>query len=480
MTTVHSLVSKIRDTKGTKAKKQLLAEHSQNALVRKFFYTAMEPLLNLYITKVPEQALLVPVDDTLPLDETAFYTDLLILVNHLNTRKVTKRADVAAAVGDLFIRYPQTAAREMFEMVVQRKTRTGLGEKSINEVFGAGFITMVPYQRCVLPKDSNMAKWAKAPGGNWITAKLSQIKADGEFANISIQDGRITVQTRNGRTFPLTLEDGTPHPAWEPLRREILVRCQEIDNPIQLHGELLIQKADGTMMPRAEGNGVFNSLLNDGVEIPEGCLIVYHVWDEIPLSAAVSGGTYALPYINRFGGVNGRFANGRFITPIETRTVWNMEQAREHLNEALARGEEGTVLKDSTAGWLDGDNPNNVKQKIEFEVDLILLRFVAGDANGKNADTFGSLELGTSDNLLVVSATGISDKDRARLHAHRNDYIGGVFKVKANDITYATKEGAPHSLFLPRVNIMSHRVDKSEADTFAQVEAQLAAARSAA
>ncbi|ACV50223.1 gp30 DNA ligase [Delftia phage PhiW-14] len=466
-------IEHLRSLTGTKDKKAYLATLKDNPNFLSFVHLTLEPLTNMYMTELPD-GVGVP-GHTNEFNEDEFIVDLTELVGKLTNRTLSKRLEVANAIQGFINKHANVTSWDLLDLVVRRTLSAGLAEKSINDVFGEHFLTLVPYQRCVLPKDSNIRKWTMKDG-RWETVKLSQIKADGEYANVTLGSEGLKVQTRNGRLFPVRSADGQIIQAWAGLNADMVARYNDMKG-MQLHGELMIEGPDGKLMSRAEGNGVFNSLLKQGSEIPEGHRVVMHVWDAIPLENAVSKGRYDMPYIERFGFVNRVFAGGKTITPIETRMVWTVGEALDHLREALARGLEGTVLKASNAIWRDGDNPDQIKFKIEFTVDLILTAFKAGDANGKNASTFGSMELESSDGLLKVSATGISDKDRAELHKNKAKYIGGVFKVTANDIMAPSRDNDKHSLFLPRVNIKTFRVDKAEADDLPSIIAQLEAAK---
>ena len=123
--------------------------------------------------------------------------------------------------------------------------------------------------------------------------------------------------------------------------------------------------------------------------------------------------------------------------------------------------------------WESGTSKKQIKLKVECDVDLLAVELVAGNENGKHADTFGSIRCQTSDGKLVVDVSGISDEQRLEISQDPSLVLGKVVTVTFNDIL-ETESSDTLSLFLPRFGnkvdgkfIIRH--DKTTADDLPRV-----------
>jgi DNA ligase-1 len=313
--------------------------------------------------------------------------------------------------------------------------------------------------RCSLPKDSNIEKWS------WEDGVYSQLKANGMFARIDVSDG-VLITTRQGNTFP----DGA--------LMELAQSAGEVfDQGTQSHGELTVWR-NGVLLPRSEGNGMLNSLMQGG-ELEPGCDVRFDVWDQIPLSAALPKGRYDVPYRTRFYNLLQQvtLAHQNRIMLIENHIVYSRAEAKDHYKEVLGRKLEGTVLKHSEAIWRDGDSKDQVKFKLEVDVDLEIVGFNPGTPGTRTEATFGSVKCATRDRLLEVDVAGFSRALEAWLHENRDSVPGMIMCVRANEVSPPCETNPLHSLYHPRV--VELRRDKKEADTLQMVLDQFAAAVSA-
>ena len=245
---------------------------------------------------------------------------------------------------------------------------------------------------------------------------------------------------------------------------------------LQYHGELLVLR-DGQVLPREIGNGVLNSVLSGG-NFASNERPIYMIWDAIPLQSVVTKGKYEVAYIKRLAAINRmlKLKAGEYVAMIDTRVYHSLSDAYGHYRELLLKGKEGTIIKNPHAIWKDGTSKEQVKLKLEFEVELEVVGFEAG--NGKNADTFGALQCQSSCGQLKVNVSGFTDAKRLEIHENRDDWTGGVITVRANSIMRPSESSEFHSLFLPR--FIERRLDKTTADDMARIEAQQQAAMEAA
>jgi DNA ligase-1 len=323
--------------------------------------------------------------------------------------------------------------------------------------------------RCSLPKDSNIESL------NWTVGVLSQEKADGMFANVSIfPTGQVVVTSRQGSVFD---EDG--------LGTLVPDLAASLQWGTQTHGELLVFE-DGKLLPRELSNGVMNHILSGG-RIGDNQSIQFVAWDQIPLEQVVPKGKFAVPYAHRFAALRIQLIKAqrperasKSVQLIPTRVVHSKKEAYAHFSELLKQDKEGTIIKNPLAIWMDGTSKDQIKLKLEFVVELEVIGFEEG--NGKNADTFGSLIAASSCRQLVTGVPGFTDKRRAEIAAKGESYLGTIISVKANGILINddgdSNSDAPAALFLPR--FVEERLDKSEADSLDQIIAQRDAAIEAA
>lgn len=238
------------------------------------------------------------------------------LIERLRTRELTghaARGEIRRALGAL-----DAGSAALLGRILRKDLRAGISDTTVNKVF-AGLIPEFPYMRCSLPKDVKLAEWP------WARGVHSQIKADGTFANVSVeQDGQIFVTSRQGSEYPLE--------SFGALADHL---AAALAPGFQYHGELLVQRLQGDsweMLPREDGNGLLTSILKGGV-LPAGHRIIYQAWDTVPLSVVQPKGRYAVAYDDRF-----------------------------------AR------LKRPDAIWRDGDSKEQWKLKLEVVVELRVMR----------------------------------------------------------------------------------------------------------
>lgn len=427
----------LANTKGTKDKAAIVA--TLDPQERDIIKRSLDPTTNFYVT--PKT---IPV---MTLQGTAEWGDEEIkLLDDLSTRRVTGR-EALRLIG-FHLRELKPTHADVLRRVLLKDMKVGVGVTMMNKAF-PGLIPDFPYMRCSLPKDSKMHEW------DWSEGHFSQTKADGSFANVVCHPyGEVEIITRQGTPYPkgaLPLVEDVPDKA----RGHVI------------HGELLVYRS-GKMLERKEGNGILNSLLQNG-DLEPGCTVHLEAWDMIPAHMWRSKGKCPMPYRHRFAQLS---ETG--LRLVDTKIVFSKEEAMAHYKEHLARGLEGTVVKHRDMIWFDGDSKEQVKLKLQVDVDLKIVGFVEGTPGAKTEKDFGSILCRTSDDLLEVAVAGIKDEVRAKIHRDREAYIGKVMAVRANSIIRPEGEASIFSLFSPR--FLEVRLDKVEADSLQRVQDQFEAA----
>lgn len=440
MSNTLSLLNILAANSGRNFKIDFLKNHSDNVLLQRVVYLALNPTTNFYIRKIP---VYTP-------NSNVFESDLDTALNklsQLSSRQVTGNAAIAFLT-DILESVSSDDAK-VIERIISKDLRCGVSESTANKVW-ADLIPEYPYMRCCLPKHTKMSKF------NWKKGVFSQLKADGMFANVNVyEDKTVELLSRAGSVFPIE--------QFSNLVEEVK---QTFKPNTQTHAELLV-KRDGKVLPREIGNGILNSVLKGGSFDP-GDFPTLLVWDQIPLSEAKPGNKYKVSYTDRLSDLIDQLEQ---IDIIPSRKVYSMEEALEHYVEMLEQGYEGTILKDPDAIWEDTTSKFQVKFKLEVDVDLEIVGFTPG--KGKNASTFGSITCQTSDGKLIVNVSGFKDKKqngiltRQEIHDRRNELMNTILAVRSNNIMKPTKSNPNYSLFLPRA--VEFRQDKHEADTLQQV-----------
>ena len=430
MKQVHDIIEQLRTTPGSKDKLALLKDNAGDQELKEYLRVTYEDHINFFMTKVEPGYYNGLTSDTnhvinFDLDRIAE------IVHHLHNRIYTGH-DAKTNVARIYHNLCNKWERELLCLMIDRNVQAGISAGTINKVW-PDLIKIVPYQRCSLHSDTDLTKWP------WSKGIASQIKADGMYANISHQlDGSVTIESRAGRPFPLEY--------FAELVQSIKL---QVPKGNQLHGELLMSLSS-EILPRQIGNGEFNSILKGG-ELSDGYSPIYQAWDMIPISEAFSKNKYRVPYTERFDKLSKTISSNDSLSLIEHKTVYSLAEAKEHARQVMLKGFEGTVIKHPEGIWADGTSKDQIKLKLEFECELLVVGFNDADATSKHASTFGSLICESSDGLLQVGVTGLKDDVRAAMHANRKAMINfTVITVKANGIMSPTKPGGLASLFLPR------------------------------
>jgi len=424
------------------AKESILRSYADNETLKATFKAAYDPTINYFIKKIPTNS---------PSGNQPIDASLVSLKEHISSRKLTGGAAIEYVSNLLSSSSVEDA--EVLARVITRDLKCGVTGSTANKIW-KGSIPEFPYMRCSLVKDVKLTDW------DWKNGIFSQLKADAMFANCDIVDETTVVFTsRNGTELP--------NDKLGVLPTDVLATYPQ---GVRLNGELIVER-DGVGLPREISNGIVNSLVKGDSQLADNEQLIYYVWDIIPLENAVPGGKLATPYFERFFKLQSceTSAKERGVTGtvriIETHIVYSVEDAYAHYFEVIAHGLEGTIIKTMSGKWADHTSKDQVKLKVDADVDLKIVGFTEG--NGKNSSTFGSITCQTTDGLLEVNVSGFTDAKRKEIYEQKTEMVGKIITVKFNNIMTPQTAGGKYSLFLPRhVEI---RNDKTEADTLDRV-----------
>jgi DNA ligase-1 len=447
-------IEKIAATSSKKDKEAMVKQFLAFDTFKRTIIAALDPLVTYGMQQVPDR-----IEGAAPGANTFENAPIWETLDKLAKRTLTGN-DARDEVQRLMTFLTPESA-ELFKRIIRKDLRAGFSESTVNKAW-KGLIREFPYMRCALLKDAKLADWT------WAEGVFSQEKADGMFMNVDHEEGGIVrITSRQGSPFPIEAfaEFAGSVQAW-------------LTPGTQTHGEMVVF-VDGKLAAREIGNGIMNRVAAGGAfeanERP-----VFYAWDQIPLSAVAPKGKYEVGYRERFKALLQQLATRTTINPcltfIPTRVVKSLDEAMAHYRELLAQGKEGTIIKNGRAIWRDGTSKEQIKLKLEVDVDLVITGIAPGRVGTKNEGRAGAFNCSSSCGKLRVDVTVKNDDLRDAVDANGDDFVGRIIAVRANCVMKPSESNEFHSLFLPRMVEASYRTDKTEADSLEQVIAQFDAA----
>ena len=439
MTEIYDILEELAADNSRIAKEKILTREKDNAILKEVFVQTLNPRINFYIKKIPGYQICA---DSMP----ASIGWALQELNYISDRTYTGNSAIdklAYILGSL-----SRKDAKVVERIILRDLRCGVNTSTVNKIW-KGLIPETPYMRCSLMKGSKPEKW------DWSRGVYSQLKADGSFANIINTEDEVIIMTRSGTVYPIC-------PELENIRSSIRENCPK--NYV-FHGELVISDIDGEVLPREIGNGKLNSIAKSGTNVLQQCeFIKFLAWDVVDLFEW-NGGKSDLSYSARFNMLNQWMNNSFALSVIDTQIVHSMEEAMEHYNTLVELGFEGTIIKSPDGIWEDKTSKDQVKLKVECDIDLKMVSLNPG--KGKNEATFGSVACESSCGKFKVNVSGFSDEMRLYIFNNWNTLAGNILTVIINNIMKPTDNKDYYSAFLPRA--VEIRDDKFDADSLERI-----------
>jgi hypothetical protein len=272
-----------------------------------------------------------------------------------------------------------------------------------------------------------------------------QLKADGMFQAVTVDQGKVTFTARSGETrkFP-----------------ELEKRFENFPDGVYI-GELLVRNLEN----RSEGNGLINS------DNPPHKDIYIQLWDYISLDEYSRGKDKKnkTQYRERFKLLYDYISQDEYIQVIETYHVKDVSCALKYVSDWMSKGLEGGILKDLSNIFVDHTSPTQLKLKLELDADMRVTGFIEGRKGTKREQTFGSITFENDEGTIKGSVSGFTDKELEEINKNREDYIGKIITVQFNDITKG-KDSDHWALSHPR--FICFRDDKTETDSLKRIQEQ--------
>ncbi len=447
---LFDIVKSLQEAQGNINKQAILMQHKDNELFKEYMRAIYDTGINYYQKKI------VPAK-TLAVSPSKEFSQETIdqMIGYLAERKDT--GNKAIATLSMIHHSLNGEGQELIKSMIDRSIGASVGDTMVLKTWPDLYFT-VGYQRCSLLDAKAKEKFSK------LDIFACQEKADGSFLYLmKEEDKSAQAITRAGSRYP----------------REFAEQLAEgVPNGLVLIGELLVftnPPCDGKMdvLNRQTANGMLNSILKGG-DVDRNFLYKMFAWDIITVEEFKAGRS-SLVYKERMKELESITAKSTIpnVEKIETTWVTSLEEAYKIYSAYTAQGLEGAVIKTEDFLWKDGTSKDCVKLKIEFEIDLEITGVVEG--SGKAAGMMGALQLRSSCGGLVTDVgTGFDDITRKQFWQGKDELVGMIVAVKANDII-SKRDRSSKSLFLPV--FLECRVDKKVADNLEDCERILMAAK---
>lgn len=432
---IYNILEDLANNPSRLAKEQILRDNSDNELLKSVLDAALNPYRVFGIKKIPKYDTSAPSNLDL---ETS-----LSQLSRFSSRELTGNAAISyltkllseSSEGDAIV----------LERIIKKDLRCGVQASTVNKIWP----NLIPTFPCLLAK---VYDEKTAENINW--PAIAQLKADGMRAMAWLEDGVVQIRGRSGKPIEFNgiLEDRI---------RPLL----ETSTGGVLDGELVVVESNGSVMPRKKGNGLLNRAIKGTITNDISDQVRFRVWDLID-SKSFKIGYDVMPYRLRLSMLKGYvdLQPSKYYEVIEGKEVSNIDQAREYFAEALAKGEEGIMLKDMESSWEDKRSKYVLKFKSELECEVEVIGWNPGTPGTKNEHKMGSLICASSDRKVEVSISGFSDELRDEITNNIDDWIGNIISVRYNERISSKEKGREDkdSLFLPR--FLEQRNDKDTAD----------------
>jgi hypothetical protein len=453
------MILALREAKGKNAKVEMLKSFPEEHAVglKVVVRYALDDMLSFRVSKI-DDFVSSPLFDEPVLPSLPHH--LITFLDYLNDKGGANNGDkqalakIKAGLDD--------NDKQVADMVIARDLKCGMGLSSFRKVWGADFVPDMEY----------------ALMGGYDAKKITKlIKFDeGAFSQLK-SDGKRCILTKRGTTYEGRSRNGKPigyMPAICQAAAELEIN-PEVD--FDLDGELVVLDENGKILPRTTGNGIVAKLSKGNITDDEMSRLRFVVWDLIIRTESDLKETYGI----RFGRLKWllQLSSNSPIMATESKTVWSLREAKEHYQEMLLRGEEGTVLKTNGSVWTPGDsiscrNANGFKFKEEFPAEFKCIGWYYGNKGTKYETAIGGLRFESSDGLVQFNV-GSGLKDVQRFVEQPNDFIGTIWTIMYNARVMASDRTDIWSLFLPRA--IEQRDDKTVADSLPKLIEQEEASR---
>lgn len=471
---ILDVIEKLKSTKKTNEKIDILSKHEDNDLLKFMMYMAVDCHM-IYGIKFDTSHEFN--------DEDHEYIEnlanaLLEMKRMLTTRNKTGN-EAREWFESLLMKTSKPIAKLLIG-VLNKDLECGVSTKLVNKVW-KGLISEQPHMLARSMNDKNLSK-IKYPC-------IIQLKADGARCLAIGNHKGVSLISRNSSIY-MGLND-----IEESVRlmfKNIMENYTEnldCDEYFIMDGELILAKDEVDIENRQTGNGILNKSIKNTITPEESKLVRFQVWD-LYSDRVENGIVKSKPYDERFELLKEVVGEDCvYINTIESQVINDIDEAMDIFQHYLDMGMEGAILKNIKGLWKNTRSPDQVKLK-DFKTGDF--KVVGYKEHKKDSSKIGSLTIESSCGIINCDVgTGFKDKqydldgnkipfeelheyDRHRLLTIVDDLVRNetIIEVKYNDIVdneLRTNEngGFYKSLYLPV--FVGIRYDKNEANSLEEL-----------
>jgi len=430
---MYHIFKALESTSSRLDKEDILRSNFMNETLQKVMFLALDPYTQFYIRKIPAY------------ENKSFnlnWDDVFFHLEEIYTRKITGNAAIDRLTWILENIHPEDA--DIVTRIISKDLKCGVSTATVNKIFP----NLIPTYPVMLASGYSEKLMARMEYPAYV-----QLKLDGMRFNAIVENGKIELKSRNGKSIEL-----------HDVLNQAFLAYAGTENCV-FDGELIVKEVDGSIMNRQKGNGILNKAVKGTISLKEANMVYATIWDIIPLQD-FKVGVCNTPYVQRFSkllGVDPNKAVHR-ISIIENHEVVSEDQANTLFQEYFNKGEEGIILKNINSPWEDKRATHQIKFKGELDCDLLCVDWQEG--TGKNVGKLGALVLESADKKIRVNVgSGFTDEQRDKYTV--DNTVGKIVAVKYN-ARIKDKNSDTESLFLPV--FLEIREDKTEADSSKKIK----------
>lgn len=443
--TINEILNHLASDNSRIFKENVLTQHKGNELLKKVIFLALDPFTQFYIRKIPDY---VTTDQ-----ETETIEYALTELSVLSSRNKTGHAAIEHLRKVLSGINKNDA--KVIERIIEKDLKCGVSVSTVNKIWPK-MIHEFPVMLASAFEDKLLVKF--------VFPAISQTKLDGMRANIIVEDGKVSLFSRNGKPLEVHghfdqafLEMSEGHDAM--FDGELMVIFSENDGIEELSKSSSFKPI---FHDRKTGNGICNKSVKGTISEKEASMLHIVLYDYVNDLDAWRKGVHKVPYharITDLANILDKHREWEFkASLVEGRIVNNKDDAYDHFQEQIIAGGEGTIVKAPLGIWEDKRSKNLLKLKSEHVNEMRVIGWEEG--TGKNVGLLGNLIVQSEDGLIVTGVgSGFSDEQRKMFT--KEEVLDKIVSIKYNGRIKA-KGDKKESLFLPI--FLEIREDKDSAD----------------
>lgn len=454
---IYGIIQELKNTSGTNDKIDLVRKYSDNELFKRVLRLTYDNNLVFKIKKFkqPDKH-----SEVMTLDSA-----LDVLEFEFATMKGSTNESRERLTNVLSMLSKEDA--QVLELVLKKDLKCGISVKTINKAFGYEFIMTPRYMgACSYNKKDVLKLFEKARKAN--AEVWSEIKYDGMYINLFVveRDGKLTCapESRGGKRVFVDLafeNDLTVYMADKVFMGELLVRGVD-----RYTSNGMINSYTTIREKEINGENVSKDIAKFQDRYEKNYLTIHEdiymkCWDFVSMEEYRENKSEKPLYVRR-AELEAILEHNENVECVEYVVVENPEQAMQEFKKAKENGEEGTILKNSNVGWKDGKPKDQLKFKLEFDVEMKVTGWLKGNPGTKYENFINRLLCESSDGLVKIRTSALTEDDMEKITAMGDDIIGKIITVQCSGLSENNK--GEKSLLHPRFMVI--REDKSDADSY--------------